>query len=78
MQWQVVFYSDENGNEPVKDFIVVIEMPLERTYVYNVEDILMAQIAGNKHDDPIFTPLGLEFVEHQLLSRIDKPVEWEA
>lgn len=71
--------------EPCVDFIVVVELPLERQYIYNVEKILMAQIAGDKHDDPLFTPEGLHFIEQILLSRNDdkalpydpNDIEWE-
>jgi hypothetical protein len=70
------FQTSKSVFEPVNDFVVVIEMPLERQYIYNVEHILMAQIAGNKHDAPEFTERGLAYIEDQLLSRV--PIEGTA
>ena len=61
--------------EPVTDFVVVVDVPLEHTYIYNAEKIIQQQLMGDKGDMPLFTPAGLEYVESQLLARQDKPIE---
>ena len=45
---------------------VAIVVPLKHNYIHNVEEILQAQIAGNKQPDPILTPLGMVYADEML------------
>lgn len=74
--------------EPKDELVIAIDIPLDHKYIHNAERIILAEISGEKPDNPILTPLGLAFAEDALLSRIDEPenvsddknddnIEWE-
>jgi len=57
--------------EPIIDLVVAVEIPEKNEYIYNLSNMTLALTSGNKQPDPILTPLGLAYVEDQLLARID-------
>lgn len=67
------FQTSKSLFEPIKDFIVIVDVPLQHEYIYNAEDIIKQQLAADKVDSPIWKPAGLAYIEDRLLERV--PVE---
>lgn len=47
-------------------YIVEVKLPIENTYIANVEDILLAQVSNRVVPTPILTPLGMKYCVSEL------------
>ena len=68
--------------EPADEVLVVIDVPLKHEHIYNSEDIIQAQIAGESFVSPLLTVAGWAFIEEAFLLRTDKTeeeteIQWE-
>lgn len=44
-----------------QDIVIVIEVPLDKEYVYNVSTILEHQLGNQKVPSPLLTPKGMQY-----------------
>ena len=42
-----------------------VSVPLDKELIYNAQQISIQQMAGNKEDKPVFTPLGMRYIIDQ-------------